>query len=175
MDVIEYQLFIPLLIYGIALSQLLGEWKRIFDLKNFYAPFLVTVVAFTETAIHNIYHYLAIFTAHRDHSYGSYLLALAAPFLFLLSANALSHDANHDGSVDRDAFRARIPSAYAFMSGFVALHLLPQFRTDKGNFALRIPLIFLLVAVAVTKKEWLIYLIGIFWLAGLAMRLMGTF
>ncbi|RLB53106.1 MAG: hypothetical protein DRJ42_12845, partial [Deltaproteobacteria bacterium] len=51
MDIIEFLLFIPLLIYGIALSQLLSQWKRIFDFKNFYGPFVVTVVAVTVVAI----------------------------------------------------------------------------------------------------------------------------
>ena len=175
MDVIEYLLFIPLLIYGIALSQLLAQWKHIFDLRNFHGPFIVTVVAFTETAIQNIYHYLEIFTARDDRSYAAYLLALTGPFLFLLSANSLSSDANRDGTIDREEFRARIPAAYAFMSAFVALHLLPQFRTDAGNLALRIPLILLLIAVAATKKESLIYVIGLFWLVGLVKRLSGTF
>ena len=175
MDVIEYLLFIPLLIYGIALSHLLAQWKHVFDLKSFHGPYLVTVVAFTETAIQNIYHYLEIFTARDDHSYPAYLLALTGPFLFLLSANSLSSGTTPDATIDRDEFRARIPAAYAFMSAFVALHLLPQFRTDSGNFALRIPLVLLLIAVAATKKESLIYLIGLFWLAGLVKRLTGTF
>lgn len=175
MDVIEYLLFIPLLIYGIALSQLLGQWKHVFDVKNFHAPFLVTIVAFTETAIQNIYHFLAIFTARPDHSYASYLLDLAGPFLFLLAASALSRNDDRDGVVDREEFRARIPSAYAFMSAFVALHLLPQFRADAGNLTLRVPMILLLIGVAVTKKEPLIYLVGTLWLVGLVMRLTGTF
>lgn len=175
MDVIEYLLFIPLLIYGIALSQLLAQWKRIFDLSNFHGPFVVTVVAFTETAIQNIYHYLQIFTVRDDHSYAAYLLALAGPLLFLLSANALSEDINPGGTIDRDEFRARVPAAYAFMGAFVALHLLPRFRTDSGHFALRIPLILLLIAVAATKKESLVYLVGVLWLVGLVMRLTGTF
>lgn len=175
MDVVEYQLFIPLLIYGIALSQLLAEWQHVVHLKNSHGPFLVTIVAFTETAVQNIYHYLEIFTKSQDRSYGSYLLALAGPFLFLLSANALSQDANHRGSVDPEEFRVRIPPAYAFMSAFVALHLLPQFRSDDANFALRVPLVLLLIAVAITKKESLIYLIGVLWLVGLVKRLTGTF
>jgi hypothetical protein len=171
MDIVEYLLFIPLLIYGIALSELLGQWKRVFDVKNFYGPFLVTVVAFTETAIQNIYHHLEIFNKHKDHSYGSYLLGLAGPFFLLLAANSLSKDDDRDGVIDREEFRARLPSTYAFMGAFVALHLLPKFRTDDGKFALRIPIIVLLFGIAVTKKEWPIYVVGLLWLVGLVMRL----
>jgi hypothetical protein len=174
MDVIEYLLFIPLLIYGIALTQLLGQWRRMFDRNNFYAPFVVTIVAFTETAVQNVYHYLPIFTARSDHSYGSYLLDLAGPFLFLLASASLSHG-EHEEAFDRERFSARIPSAYAFMSAFVALHLLPQFRADTGNFLLRVPLIALLIAVAITRKAWLIYVVGLAWLVGLSLRLAGRF
>jgi len=34
METTEYLAFVPLLIYGIGLADLLGEWKRLFDPKE---------------------------------------------------------------------------------------------------------------------------------------------
>lgn len=62
MDPIEYLLFIPLLIYGIVLTRLLGEWRRFFDTANWHGPYVVTIVVFTEVAIWNIYTTLDLLT-----------------------------------------------------------------------------------------------------------------
>jgi len=34
MDLTEYMVFLPLLIYGIALADLFSQWKRFFDIKE---------------------------------------------------------------------------------------------------------------------------------------------
>lgn len=174
MDIIEFLLFIPLLIYGIALSQLLGQWKRFFDIENFHGPFVVTVIAFTEVAVSNIYSFLEIFTARDDHSYLSYLLDLSGPFLLLLAVNALVKDDNHDGIVDRDEFHGRMRLTYGFMAAFVAHHLIPGFRADDGILWLRLPAIVVMLAIAITRKEWIVYVLGLIWLVGFILHLMSV-
>ena len=53
MEAPEYLAFIPLLFYGIALADLLGQWRRFFDGDYFYLPYFLTTLIFTEVAIWN--------------------------------------------------------------------------------------------------------------------------
>ncbi len=55
MGAVEYLLFIPLLIYGIALSDLFGEWKKIFNPSKLYIPYALTILLITEIGIYNVY------------------------------------------------------------------------------------------------------------------------
>ena len=66
MEASEYLAFIPLLIYGIALADLLGQWRRFFDRDYFYLPYFLTTLIFTENAIWSVYGYLEV-TSHLWH------------------------------------------------------------------------------------------------------------
>ncbi len=167
----EYLLFIPLLIYGIVLSRLLAEWKRFFDLGNWHGPYIVTIVVFTEIAIWNIFSFLDVFRGEADSTYLRYLAILFAPFLLLLSVNALLKDESGDGLVDREEFAERMRLSFALMGGFIALHLLPQYRADDGEFLFRLPALAIVLAVAWLRKESLIYLLGVVWLVSLFHRI----
>jgi len=171
MDVEEYLLFLPLLIYGIVLSRLLGEWRRFFDLANWHGPYIVTVVVFTETAIWNIFRFLDVFRAGDRQGYFTYLLLLLAPFLFLLAVNALLREEDGDGLVDREEFASRMRVSYALMGGYVALHLIPPYRPDGAELVFRLMALAIVLAIAWLRKEGLIYLLGVVWLASLCRRL----
>lgn len=170
MSLIEFLLFIPLLIYGIALSNLLSQWKRLLDFARWHAPFLLTVVMFTEVAIWNIYTFLEVFTQRTTHPYVSYLADLSAPMTFMLAVNALLPKEDEDHEVNPQEFASRIRPAYFFMGTFVALHLLPQFRSDDGELWIRLPAILLLFATSWFRKNWLIYVLGATWAVGLVYR-----
>ncbi|MBW2463782.1 MAG: hypothetical protein JRH11_19180, partial [Deltaproteobacteria bacterium] len=92
-------------------------------------------------------------------------LDLSGPFLLLLAVNSLVKDDNHDGIVDKEEFHTRMRLTYSFMAGFVALHLLPQFRNDDGNLLIRLPAIAVLLAIAVFRKDWMVYVLGVIWFA----------
>jgi hypothetical protein len=171
MDAEEYLLFIPLLIYGIVLSRLLGEWRRFFDFANWHGPYIVTVVVFTEIAIWNIFNFLDVFRGKSASSYLTYLALLLAPFLFLLSVNALLEEEDRDGLVDREEFASRMRLSYALMACFVALHLLPMYRADDGELIFRLPALVIVVAISWLRKEWLVYLLGAVWLLSLLRRI----
>ena len=51
MDAAEYLAFLPLLIYGIALADLFSQWKRLFNPKQLYLPYILLTGILTETAI----------------------------------------------------------------------------------------------------------------------------
>ena len=171
MDTEEYLLFIPLLIYGLVLSRLLGEWKRFFDLGNWHGPYIVTIVVFTEIAIWNIFNFLEVFRGEEDPSYLTYLALLFAPFLFLLSVNALLREDDRDGLVDRDEFASRMRPSFALMGGFITLHLLPMYRADDGEYLYRLPALAIIIAISWLRRESLIYLLGVVWALSLTHRL----
>ena len=170
MDPIEYLLFIPLLIYGIVLTHLFGEWKRFFDLENWHGPYIITVVVFTEIAVWNIYTFLDVISRDESHSYLSYLGLLAAPFLFMLSVNALLAGEGTDGLVDREEFGRRMRLSYFFMGCFVMFHFVPLFGPNDGLNGPRIAASTVLFLVAWLKKERLVYLLGVVWLVSLVIR-----
>ena len=167
----EYLLFIPLLIYGIVLSRLLGEWKRFFDLANWHGPYIVTVVVFTEIAIWNIYNFLAVFRLDPEPSYTSYLAVLSTPFLFLLGVNALLREDDNDGLVDRSEFASRMRLSYALMACFVAIHLLQRYSAEADETLFRLPAFAVMVAIAWFRKDWLVYGLAAIWIASLVWRL----
>lgn len=171
MDPIEYLLFIPLLMYGIVLTQLFGEWKRFFDLENWHGPYIITVVVFTEIAVWNIYTFLDVISREPSHSYLSYLGLLAPPFLLMLSVNALLAGEGASGLVDRVEFRNRMRLSYFFMGCFVMFHFVPIFGQDDGLNPPRVAASAILFLAAWLKRERLVYLLGVIWLVGLAMRI----
>ena len=171
MDPIEYLLFIPLLMYGIVLTHLFGEWKRFFDLENWHAPYIITIVVFTEIAIWNIYTFLDVISRDESHSYLAYLGLLAAPFLFMLSVNALLAGEGTDGIVDREEFGSRIRLSYFFMGCFVLFHFAPVFGPDDGLNGPRVIAAVVLFLVAWRREERLVYLLGVVWLISLAVRI----
>ena len=169
-DAVEYLLFIPLLIYGIVLSQLLAQWRRLFDFANWHWPYIVTIVVFTEIAIWNIYTFLDVFAERPTHSYLSYLIDLTLPFTLLLSVNALVKDDNGDGLVDPEEFARRMGLSYFLCGCFIGLHLLPQFRIDEGLWQTQLPAIGVAFATAYFKKNWLVYLLGAIWVVSIVQR-----
>ena len=95
MDSTEYLAFVPLLFYGIALADLLGEWRRFFDKKYFYWPYSLTTVMLTELAVRNVFLYLEVVQGMDGQSYFRYWLHLVQPMIFLMVVSALTPD-NHD-------------------------------------------------------------------------------
>ena len=94
MDPAEYLAFVPLLIYGIALADLLGQWRRFFDKDYFYFPYFLTTIIFTEAAVWNVYKYLEVVTNLEGVSYAQYWAYLVQPVLFLITVSALTPESN---------------------------------------------------------------------------------
>lgn len=170
MDLIEYLLFIPLLIFGIVLTDLLGEWSRFFDRRHWHAPYLITIVVFTEVAVWNIFGFLDVISRQEDHTYLSYVAVLSAPFTLLLSVNALLAGERRGGVVDPIEFAARMRLSYFFMGCFIALHFLPLFRLHEGFDIPRFVSAAIMFGVAATAHDRAVYVMGVFWIATLGIR-----
>jgi hypothetical protein len=156
--------------YGIVLTKLFGEWRRFFDFENWHGPYIITIVVFTEIAVWNIYTFLDVISREASHSYPSYLGLLAAPFLFMLSINALLAGEEAGGLVDRAEFQSRMRLSYFFMGCFLALHFLPLFGPDDGLSLPRVAAGVILFLIAGLQKERLVYLLGVVWLVSLVIR-----
>lgn len=167
MDPAEYLAFLPLLFYGIALADLLGQWRRFFDRTYFYLPYVLTTVVFTELAIWNVYGYLAVVHRLDEASYLEYWAYLLQPMLFLLTVSALTPESEES---DTEAyFNKRISLIYALMAAFLCSHFLSD-----PNSSLAVPRLVgtvLCIAVAVTRRIEIIYVLLLVWLVGLVRRL----
>ena len=115
MDPAEYLAFVPLLFYGIALADLLGQWRRFFDRSYFYFPYFFTTIMFTESAIWNVYQYLDIVAILDGVRYAQYWLYLIQPIIFLITVSALTPESNILDT--KGHFQEKIPLIYGNHSG----------------------------------------------------------
>lgn len=169
MEAAEYLAFVPLLFYGIALADLLGQWRRFFDREAFYLPYFLTTIVFTELAIWNVYEYLAVVNQLDGVSYLGYWAYLLQPILFLLTVSALTPDSDENDT--REYFHERMSLIYLLMACFIASHLLTITEYTPANVLPRTFATFLLVAVAATHRLELVYALAVVWFATVVRRL----
>jgi hypothetical protein len=169
MDPAEYLAFVPLLFYGMALADLLGQWRRFFDRNYFYFPYFLTTIIFTEAAVWNVYLYLEIVNYLEGIRYAQYWLYLIQPILLLLTVSALTPDSEKQDT--KSYFKERFSLVYTLAAIFVFSHFLSGFGSIRPLTYTRIVLFVLSVAIAITKKIGLIYLTGVVWFLSLLLRL----
>jgi hypothetical protein len=161
MDTTEYMAFVPLLIYGIGLADLLGQWKRFFDRKTLYVPYLLMTIVLTETAIYNVFIYLNLVEHMGNPTYLGYVAHLFPPFLFMLTTNAYTPD---EGTETKAYFNQKMPVFFGLMAAFIASHFLFDFGDWDRAFLGRMVAIALLTTGAVLRKAWFTYVVFGFWL-----------
>ena len=169
MDPAEYFAFVPLLFYGIALSDLLGQWRRFFDRDYFYLPYFATTVIFTELAIWNIYGYLDVVQQLKDATYRQYWAYLLQPMIFLLTVSALTPESEDQNT--KEYFDNRMALVYGLMAIFIGSHLFMSYDDPTSRIVVRIVATALLVVVAVTRRTSVIYALGVLWFVGLLSRI----
>ena len=169
MNVADYLSFIPLLLYGIALAELFGQWRRFFDKEYLYWPYLVTTVVFIEIAIWNVYIFLFIAKDIAAVNYLQYWIFLLQPILFLLLVHALTPDPEVKNT--EDYFKKRMPVVFGLMGIYIASHMIPGL--DSMLEIINIPrliAVVLCVSIAISRKVYLVYLMGVLWLVSLFLR-----
>jgi uncharacterized membrane protein len=167
MDPAEYLAFIPLLIYGIGISDLLSQWKRFFKKKDQDALYIIITIMLIEVAIYNVFIYLDIVDAMPRHSYLRYLSFLLPPILFQMLVNVFTPD---EGRKTREYFNKNMRLIFALMALFVLSHFVYSFDEHYSAHYIRIVYVILLSAVAVFRKKWLIYIALLLWVVGLYSR-----
>jgi hypothetical protein len=161
MDSSEYLAFIPLLIYGLALADLFSEWKRLFDRKQWFFPYLLLTIIFTEVGIYNVFIYVKLVQQLVGQTYYSYLTYLLPPFLFMMTINAFTPE---KGSVTKTYFLKNMPIFLSLFSVFIACHFLFSFDETYVTIIGRIIAIIFIVITGFTKKLWMVYFISVIWM-----------
>jgi len=163
MDTTEYLAFIPLLLYGIALADLLSEWKRLFDPEKIYLPYLLITIILTEVSVYNIYIYMDLLDKMHDVTYAGYLMFLVPPFAFLMTVNALTPD--KDAKSTEIYLKDRMSVIFFLMAAFVASHFLLAYSESIQYVTYyRLVFIAILMATGITKKILFIYILFGCWL-----------
>lgn len=165
----EYLAFIPLLIYGLALADLLGQWRRFFEKDYFYLPYFLTTLIFTEVAIWNVFIYLGVTQQLAGISYFQYWLYLSQPMLFLITVAALTPETENKET--EIYFKKRIPIVFGLMALYIGSHLFSSVGSTPALNVVRVITVVLLVIIATTRKVWLVYVATILWVASLFARI----
>lgn len=168
MDASEYLAFVPLLIYGISLADLLSEWKRLFEPQQRYFPYTVMTIIMTEGVIYNIFIYQRLLDELANATYLIYLTYLIPPLLFMMVTQAFTPEKDNDTKTYYEKQRKTVFLLYA---AFVASHFLHPFDEPAQVNIFRIVIIAFMVIVAFTKDERWIYLIIVFWIIAFSTRI----
>ena len=164
MDPAEYLAIVPLLIYGIGITDLLGQWKRFFNKEGRFPLYILYTIILTEVAIYNVVIYIDLVNILPEQTYFRYLTFLLPPILFLMVVNVFTPD---EGSNTEAYFTKNVRLIFTLTTLFVASHFLYTFEETQLTVYIRILILCLLAAVVIFRKQWLMYLVGIFWLIGL--------
>ncbi|MCU4157189.1 hypothetical protein J1N10_14475 [Carboxylicivirga sp. A043] len=161
MDATEYLAFLPLLIYGIALADLFGEWKRLLEPKGVFVPYILFTIILTETAVYNVFAYAELVSNLKGLQYYDYLIKLVPPFLFMLTVNAFTPEKGDD---TKAYFISQMRNFMIMLAAFMATHFFYDFGESSYTIISRIVGIALVLVVAIVRKVWMSYLIVAVWL-----------
>jgi hypothetical protein len=167
MDITEYLAFLPMLIYGIALADLFGQWKRILRPKKFFLPYIILTIILTETALYNVFVFAGLLEELAGQSYYSYLKYLIPPFLFMISINSFTPD---DGSDTEEYFMKNMPLFFTLFALFAASHFLYDFNEKITILVIRIIGILIIFLTGLFRKKWMINLVYVLWILMLIAR-----
>jgi hypothetical protein len=167
MSTAEYLVFIPLLIYGVGLTTLLVEWKRLFDPSEFFLPYTLLTLVMTEIAIYNVFIYQRLINQFSGQSYLTYLTFLISPFLFFLVTNIFTPE---PGEKTREHFIKRMPLFYSLFALLVASNFIYRLEASIYANVTRIVFILVLLSTGFTRKIWLTYVVVILWLISFFIR-----
>lgn len=167
MDPAEYLAIIPLLIYGIGLTDLLSEWKRAFDKKDRFPLYVIYTIILTEVAIYNVVIYVDLVNSFPDQTYFQYLGYLLPPILFMIVVNVFTPN---EGSITKDYFMENVSLIFVLMAIFISSHFFYSFDGPDNQKYIRVLFVFLFLATAYFRKQWMMYLIGVLWLFSLLLR-----
>ena len=163
MDPTEYLAIIPLLIYGIGITDLLGQWKRFFNKEDQFPLYIIYTIILTEVAIYNVVIYIDLVNVLSEQTYFTYLAFLLPPILFLMVVNIFTPD---EGSRTEAYFENNTRLMFVLIALFVASHFLYEFDEKHWQGYMRIVFVVLLLAIALFRKRWMMYLVALLWLIG---------
>lgn len=148
----DYFLILPLLLYGLAISDLVNSWRSFFIKEKRYWPHVITSLLLLEISFWNFYQLDQWMTEDTFMSYFMYFKVLFPPLIFLLVVAVFTPDS--DEKDIKGYFQKNMPIIFGGIALFVASHFLLEW--DK-NIIIRVLGILTLLATAFFRKEWMIY------------------
>jgi hypothetical protein len=167
MSTSEYLVFIPLLIYGLGLTNLLGEWKRIFDRNQMFLPYTLMTLFLTEIAIYNIFIYHNVLSLLSGLSYFKYLALLITPFLFYLATLVFTPEPAEN---TKEHFIKTMPFFFTLVALWTAGNFISGLDESLSVNIVRIIFIVIVSLAGFTKKIWLVYVLIFIWVFSILMR-----
>ena len=167
MPTLEYLGFIPLLMFGLGLAELLSQWKRLFDPIDWYLPYTIFTIVLTEIAVYNVYTYFNLLAQLPGKSYYIYLLYLLPPFLFLLTTIAFTPE---KGTKTKEHFVMRMPIFFTLLAVFILSHFIFNYGESIYIHIARLIIVATIIVVGFTRKIWLVYFIALIWLISFLFR-----
>jgi len=167
MDATQYLAFLPLLVYGLGLTALMSDWKRHFDLKQFYLPYTLLSIVITEVAVYNVFIYIQLIAKFQYESYLNYLSYLVSPFLFFMSAHVFTAD---PGVNTKEYFTKRMPLFNSLFALLITSHFIYELVESKYATIMRVVFIVIIIGVGFSRKPRLTYLVIFLWAASLFIR-----
>lgn len=163
----EYLAFIPLLIYGLGLTILLSEWRRIFNLHEIFIPYTLFTLVLTELAVYNVFIYGHVLDKFAEKTYLGYLGLLVSPILFYLAAHVFTPD---PGENTKEYFLRRMPMTFSLFALLVGSNFIYDLEESPLFNLVRILFMILLLVAGFTRKIWITYLIVAIWLVTFLFR-----
>ena len=152
----EYFAILPLLIYGIAIAELVSPWRIFFEEKKPYIPFIITGLMMLEVAFSNFYQ----FFTHLENtyqSYGIFLSYLFSPLIFLMASHVYTPENKSKLNI-RDYFPKKFKLLMILLALFVASHFVYDIGWNLNTFV-RLLFIGILLLAGFTRWIWLVYVL----------------
>ena len=148
----EYLRIWPLLIYGIACGDLVLNWKP--NKQKIYLPRLATAILLLEVLFHNFYTLYGSLE-HLSQGYGAFLLEMTRPLLFLAAISYFTPSSSSSEVDTKEHFKENLRIIFILLTLFVIAN--GYLENDFSIF--RFVAIGVLAVVAITKKEWIVYVV----------------
>ena len=148
----EYFLILPMLLYGLAIADLVSSWRRFLVKEQQYAPYIITTILLLEVSFYNFYQLNQYVTEDTFKSYFAYFKILVSPLIFLVVVGVLTPD--KDIPDVKAYFKKYMHLIFGGMALFVASHFLFDSHSPMGP---RLVSIGFLLVTAIFKKEWMVY------------------
>ena len=142
----------PLLLYGLAIGELLFRWRDYFKKERRYWPHVITGLVLLDLVFANFYYmygYMQILPANYIH----FLIQLLHPIIFFLIVSVYTPEA--DSNV-KQYFQDRMRLLFSLLALFIVSNVHLDYDINLFN-AFRLFSIIICLLIAYTRKFWLIW------------------
>ncbi|WP_020528616.1 hypothetical protein [Flexithrix dorotheae] len=153
----EFYSIMPILLYGIAVGDLVMHFKDYFHRKKPYWPHIVTGLLFLELAFFNFY-MLFYHDLPKHENYFFFLKNLITPILFLLTVAVYTPNNETDA---KTYFHAHIRIVFCLFAAFILSHFVIEANSNIFSLARLIGVILSLCFAFTEKLTFLWMMVGL--------------